>query len=160
MNPIKKMSLLDAITRFRNEIKDLKISANKRVQLLESFKQAFSRSLDYDLAFDRVAGEIAPEFARSITVMPFKSFWKAINEPPKEDFAKLFGITNAVQDYRNFIDSEFKSGKREVDIINELLLDAQNKLNRPLDQSEIDKFRYVVIDEKVKLRRNGIKIAD
>ena len=153
-NNFQKMSVLDALYRFRNEIKDLNISSSQRIKLMEDFKQAFQRSLDYDLAFDRISGEIAPEFAHSMT---FKSFWSEMNS---NDFNKFFGIKNNLDKLRGWIDSEFRSGKREVDILNELLLEGQEQFARPLEQNEIDKFRYIVIDEKVKLRRQGIKIAD
>lgn len=145
------MSLLDALYRFRNEIKDLNISSSERIKLMEDFKQAFNRSLDYDLAFNRVAPQLMPE----LKSMTFKSFWKSYNS---KEFSKFLGTEE--KKARRIIDEEFARGEREVNIINDLLMEAQDQLGRPLTQGEIDKLRYLVIDEKVKLRRNNMPIKD
>jgi hypothetical protein len=120
---------------------------------MNEFLSYFRNSFDYDLAVDRVMEHLIPSLSRKSGNI-FKDYWKS------RTIEKLFGFNNEVSRARKLIDEEFKSGKREVDVLDGLLMAAQQFFNRPLEQVEIDKLRYLVIDEKVKLRRSGEKIKD
>jgi len=148
---VRKMSLLVALKQFHEEIADLKISSSDKQRAMQEFKQAFERSLDYDLAVDRVIPKLAPEF-KSRT---FKSFWDVLNG--STDIRKGFFSTEESK-LRNAIADGFKEGLTEVAVINALILNASNFFKRPPTQDEIDKLRYFVISEKIKLRSKGVEV--
>ena len=78
---IKKMSTTTALVRFRSEIGDLRINQKKRLRLLERFKEAWERSLDYDLASQSALSRMIPEFAiNDDEEKSFKSSWLALNK--------------------------------------------------------------------------------
>ncbi len=61
-------------------------------------------------------------------------------------------MNRAVAQLRNFARDELKTGKPELNIIQELVVDARSQLGRELTNDELDKIRYVVLDEKMKLK--------
>jgi len=148
---IQKMSLLVALKQFHEEIADLKISSSEKQKAMQEFKQAYERSLDYDLAVDRVIPKLAPEF-KSRT---FKSFWNVLNGDT--DIRKGF-FTTEESKLRGAIANGFKEGLTEVAVINALVLNASEFFKRPPTQIETDKIRYYVISEKIKLQSKGVEI--
>jgi hypothetical protein len=158
---LQKMSMSQALVQFRRELQDEPaLTSNERIHLMEEFKSQFDRTGDYDFAFDHVMAKLVPALAHVKSMeknVNFADYWKSMNTVNKG----LFGVfQNEEGKARSIIDEEFKSGKREVDVLNALLLAGTNFYDRPLTQAETDKLRYLVISEKVKLSNKGVKIND
>jgi hypothetical protein len=160
MKPIQKMSEAQALIKFRAELSGVGgLSSSDRIKLMEEFKHYFSQSMDYDLALNRVMEQLMPSISRSRSQNQFPDLWKSMGAPLP--FEKFFGIfQNEESKARRMIDEEFKLGKREVDVLNGLLLAGQQFFQRPLKQDEIDKLRFLVISEKVRLYNQGVKITE
>ena len=151
------MSLSEALIRFRGELSEVpRLSSNDRIRLMEEFKSAFDRSMDYDLASERILGQLMASFSRSKKA-DFASYWKGMN---RLDKGLLDVFQSEEKKARRMIDEEFADGKREVDILNALILAGRNFYMRPLTQAETDKLRYLVISEKVQLSNKGVRITD
>lgn len=153
----KKTSLQEALLRFRSELSGSNLTAQQRISLMEDFKYWFERTGgDFDLAFNRISDKIMPDMERvkNMKLPNFKNYWK-LN---KAEVRKLFGFKTADSEIRASIKEGFVSGLREVDVINALLINAMEHFKRPLTQPEIDKIRYSVISEKVRLNEQGVKI--
>ena len=148
---IDKDSLATAKIRFWGELRDLGLSQSKKEKLLTEFERWFDESLDYDLASNHVLETIMSMKSMSA----FKEVFSSIGQ---KKINKGF-FENEQDKARRMIDEEFKSGKREIDILDDLLLSVQRSFGRSLEQFEIDRLRYLVIDEKVKLNTKGVKIA-
>ena len=155
MKQIQKFSLIVAQQQFWRELKDLGLSDKERMRLMEKFKESFNRSYDYDLA----ASSVLEDLVNAKKEMTFKEVFGSIGK--KKISKGLFDFLSGEQGKaRRMIDEEFEAGKREVDILDALLLAGSNFYKRPLTQEETDKLRFLVISEKVKLDNKGVKINE
>jgi hypothetical protein len=147
---IQKESLIVAMWRFRHELEDAKISESEKIRLLAEFKKWFERSLDYDLASARVLENVLA-IPKSMT---FREHWKSMGE-----VNKLFGFKDEGKiEYNKLVevvDKGFLEGQHENNIVNGLIVDFSNQLGDRMTDAFVDKIRYWVLQEKVKLQNQG-----
>jgi hypothetical protein len=83
-------------------------------------------------------------------------------------FAAIFGTTygayklfsgsmenSEVRRVKEFVDKLFLEGKDEVTITNMLIVDASRQLGDKFSQDVIDRIKATVLEEKMKLRKEG-----
>lgn len=92
---VTKESWISAAHRFREELKDLKLTNAERQKYLQEFIDAFKRSEDYDLASFRVFEHLIPSVSRAGA---FKSVWENLNKQEKGDVVVWEGLKYKVED--------------------------------------------------------------
>lgn len=83
-------------------------------------------------------------------------------------FAAIFGVTyggyklisgsmenSEVRRVKEFIDKLFLEGENEVTITNALIVDASKDLGEKFSQDVIDRIKAMVLEEKIRLRKEG-----
>ena len=157
---IEKDSLAAAKVRFWGELRDLGLSQNEKEKLLQEFEKWYARSLDYDLAADRVLEKLVMSGKKS---MSFKEALNSIGKKYDNDIEwnrlfggdgirKFFGFMSDKEKLTQFIDKMFNEGKREDQIVNAIALEAHDQMGEKFDSRGMDKVRLWVLEEKVKLK--------
>jgi cysteinyl-tRNA synthetase len=152
MNKFNKASLLAALFRFRQELSDLNIDDAEKLKLLEEFKEAYSRSLDEDLAMDAIYSHLMSAVRYSHRKPAFKSQWENMNK----GFWSQFAAKSEEKRARQLIDNSFRNGMSEDEILQTLVNEGMSQKGSILSPRERDIIRMLVIDEKVRMRDAGV----
>lgn len=113
--------LLDALLRFRQDIKDL--NYKERVKLMEEFKRNFLRSYNFDLAYNRTMERY----------LGLNKFQKDIKDYLREPLK-----------VREFVEKEYLRGNSEQNIAYVIITDAEKNLRRKLEPDEEQYIRRLV----------------
>jgi hypothetical protein len=153
MKKINKDGLAAAKVSFWGELRDLNLTQEQRIKLLEEFVRQYQRSMDYDIA----AGKVLDSLMAMKSVPTFKEVFHSIGKK-QNTVEKMFGSNSDKQKIVNFIDKMFSEGVHENQITNTILLEAREQMGDKLDSAGIDTIRLWVLEEKVKLKigdKNG-----
>jgi hypothetical protein len=148
MNEIRKESLIVALNKFYQELKDLGASESEIKEMMAEFKKWFEQSLDYDLASNRVMDKY---FGKSMSKKNhFKESWRA-----EKGFLGFFG-TPETDKIRRYIDTQLLNGENPADVYNALAVLGAEQMGIDESTKMLIKIKEMIEEEYKKIEDKGL----
>ena len=144
------MSNTAASFAFLAELAEFNLPTTDRQKYLEVFRREFEDYGEYEIAAQHVIDILMSKFKVRRKSAKFKEVWKDIQ---KTEVRKLFGIfgTSERQNVQEIAYKLLQDGNSELNVVSMLAQEAKNTLGDKFTADVLDKIRYDVLTQKLKI---------